>query len=311
MIARLAALLTVVLSLFAATPALGLDGSQVGVRPADPAESWVRTQVPPGGSSRGEAVVINLSDETQPVRISAADAITTDAGAFTLAADTATPSGVGAWTVPDVTALTLAPGERRLVGFTLRVPEGVLPGDYAGGLIVQSDRPARRVGGEGVAITVVERVGMRIYQRVPGALDGTVRVEDLSVRRLGGIRSTMGMPSGLEVRFGARSAGNLRYERLIGRIELLEDGGPLAVRAVDLGTLLPGGTRGVALRLPLSGVGGDYLVRVRIDSSPAVTAETSVSVAPVGLYGAGGLAALGVIGLAGWLRRGRRRAERR
>jgi hypothetical protein len=268
-------------------------------------------EVAPGAQARGEAVVINLSNETQAVRLSAADAITTSEGAFTLAGDGAPASGVGAWVTPDVTELTLGPGERQTVGFTMSVPAGTLAGDYAGGLIVQADNPTNTLTGEGVAIEVVERVGMRIYQHVPGERDGTVVIEGLSALRLGGVRSTVGMPTGLEVRFAAHSTGNVRYERLIGRVELLEGETVVTARGVDLGTMLPGGRRTVALKLPLSGIGGDYTVRVELRSSPPATAETAVEVKPVGLYAAGGLGVIAVIGLVGWLRRGRRRAETR
>jgi hypothetical protein len=297
-------------ALAAATPALGSEGSLVGIRPAAAGQSWVTTALPAGRSVHGTAVVMNLTSARQAVRLSAADATTTADGVFTLAADGAPARGVGAWTRPDVSRLVLAPGEQRRVGYRMRVPAAAEPGDYAGGLIVQSDAPARTARSGGVSIQIVERVGMRIYQRVPGHRDGTVKVEDLSASAVGagGVRGIFGLADGVGVRFRVADTGNLHYDRLAGRVELLDGARVLAARPVVLGTILPGQRRDVAVRLPLGGWStGRYGVRVTLASAPAATAAATVSVGAERIWIGVAVAGLGVLAAGVLLVRRRRR----
>jgi hypothetical protein len=297
-------------ALAAATPAVGSEGSLVGIRPLAAGQSWVRTALPAGRSLHGAAVVMNLTSKPQAVRLSAADATTTADGVFTLAADGAPSRGVGAWTRPDVSRLVLAPGEQRRVGYRMRVPAGAEPGDYAGGLIVQSDRPARATRSGGVSIQIVERVGMRIYHRVPGRRDGTVAVEGLSASTVGagGVRGLLGLADAVGVRFRVADTGNLHYDRLSGRVELLDGTRVLTARPLDLGTILPGQRRDVAVRLPLGGWStGRYHVRVRVASAPAATAAATVSVGAERIWAAACVAGLGLLGAAVLLVRRRRR----
>jgi hypothetical protein len=157
---------------------------------------------------------------------------------------------------------------------------------------------------------VEERIGLRVFVTVPGVRDGTVRVAGLSARpaSAGGVRGALGLADGVDVSFRAVHAGNVRYGRLHARVELLEGGEVRAARPLELGTLLPGGSRPVGLRLPLEGWSpGRYRVRVTLGALPEARAEAEVGVGTGRLYAAGGLAvALIAIGGAGLARRRRR-----
>jgi hypothetical protein len=190
------------------------------------------------------------------------------------------------------------------------VPAATPPGDYAGGLVVSPEAPVAVESGGGVAVRVQERIGLRVYVTVPGTRDGTVRVEGLRARPTpaGGVRGALGLAGGLRVAFRAVHAGNVRYTRLHARVELLEGTSVIAVRPLDLGTLLPGGSRAAAVDLPLDGWSpGDYRVRVTVGALPEARAEVPVGVGTGRLYAAGGLGlGLLVVGGAGMARRRRR-----
>jgi hypothetical protein len=241
---------------------------------------------------------VNLSDRAQAVRLSAADAVTTADGVFTLAGDAERPRGVGAWVEPDVERVVLAPREQRRVGVTVREPAGTPPGDYAGGLVAQPDGPAREGTSGGVAVRVLERVGLRVYVTVPGRRDGTVAIEGLRAepRGAGGVRGALGLPGAIAVSFRVAHRGNVGYARLGARVELTSDGAVRAVRAVDLGTLLPGGARDAAVALPVGGWRPrGYRVRVTVGAVPEARAQAAVDVGAGRILGAGGV----VVGLAG------------
>ena len=69
---RALALVALVVLLLSAAPAVAAEGSRVGLRPADPDQSWTVLQLAPGASQRAEAVVSNTSDAPQAVRFSTA-----------------------------------------------------------------------------------------------------------------------------------------------------------------------------------------------------------------------------------------------
>lgn len=300
-----AAALLVLLSL--AGTATGATGSLVGVHPLAGDESWVELEVEPGASARTGAVLVNLTDAPQTVEVGTADGVTTADGVFTLAGSGDAPTGVGAWIGLPPRRVTLAPGERRTLRFTVRVPADAEPGDHAGGVVVQSASAARAPAGAGVAVRVVERVGLRVYVTVAGERDGTVVVDDLSTLTVqGGARDVLGLPDAVDVAFTVRHAGNVRFDDLTGTVDLVRGGEVRARRTVDLGTVLPGQRRPVAMRIALPWTPGGYEVVVRMGDATGAQGRADVPVSPI-RPAATGVLLLAVVG-AGF--RSRRRRER-
>lgn len=285
------------------------SGSVVGIHPAAADESWIVLDLAPGGTAAAAAVLENLTGRRQVVELGTADATTTEDGVFTLAGAGEAPAGVGAWIAGPRGRLTLAPHESRTIRFRVRVPRDAPPGDHSGGLVVQSASAASASGGEGVAVRVVERVGLRVYVRVAGRRDETLVVEDLAARVTGGasgVREALGLPDGVDVSFAVRHAGNVRFERLAGVVELRRGGEVAARRPLDLGTLLPGGRRAVSAHLPLPAWSpGGWEVAVRLgDDAAAPLGRAEVGVSPLRPLATGGLL-LAVVGTGIWSR-GRR-----
>lgn len=282
--------------------ASGASGSIIGLRPAAEDQSWVTLRIEPGDAVPADALLLNLSDSRQTVVVGSADAVTTDEGVFTLAGDGAPREGVGAWIRIRRGSVVLRPGERRPLRFTVRVPEGTAPGDYSGGVVVRSGSLATVRAGDGLAVRVVERIGLRVYVAVPGERDSTVAVEGLRARAVGGdrLQEIAGLQGGVDVDFTVRNAGNVQHERLTGAVEILDGAEAKASRPIDLGTVLPGAERPVAVHLDLPGWSpGRYRVAVRMDGSPATRAEAAVAVSGLRAYMTGGLL-LGLIGAVVW-----------
>jgi Fe-S cluster assembly iron-binding protein IscA len=309
-IRRALALVALIVATLSVTPAVAAEGSRVGLRPADPEQSWAVLTLAPGASERAEAVVVNSTDEPLAVRVSTADATTTGDGVFTLAGEAEPRRGVGAWITPDVVRTTLAPRESRRVGYTVRVPAGTAPGDHAGGLLVQRDGEEAAPSGDGMSVTIVERVGLRVYVTVPGTRDARVALDGVQARidRDGGVRGMLGMPEAVDVRFRVRNTGNVGYARLHALVELRDGDRVRASAPVDLGTLLPDGERAAGARLPLGGwTTGGYTGRVRVGAVPEVHADARVTVGAGRAWAVGGIAVGGILlGTAGLRRRIRR-----
>lgn len=284
-------------------------GSLVGVRPADGDQSWLVMTLAAGRTAHRTALVLNLSDATQTLAIGTADGVTTAEGVFTLAGDAETPTGVGAWIRIPRRSARIARGGRLRLPVTVRVPRETPPGDYSGGIVVQAGGRTRKPTAGGLAVRVVERVGLRVYVTVPGARDGTLAVQGVDARPAdaGGLKGVLGLPRRVNVRFAVRNTGNVQYPHLAGEVQLLKGGDLRASRPVDLGTLLPGGVRPVAVSMPLPEWSpGRYDVSVRIDGLEEARGETVTSVSAMRVYVAGVLF-LVVASLAGYgVWRGRR-----
>ncbi len=264
-----------------AASALGSQGATLALLPANQSESWITVEVPPGGSAGGRAVVRNLTDRAQTAVLTAVDAATTDDGTFTLAGDDEERAGVGRWTSMDLARVALAPGEQRAISYRVRVPADAEPGDYAGGMVARAAGAAGHEDAGGVSVTVVERVGLRVYVDVAGERDGTLTVEGVEADTHGGspVKDALGLPSALEARFTIRHDGNVRYDDLQGSVELRRGDAVVQSRELDLGTLLPGAERPVSLRLPLPAFSaGDWTLEVRLDGEPPVAVRAHVGV---------------------------------
>ena len=296
----LAALVVALLGTLAlAASALGSLGATLALLPADQDGSWITLEVEPGDAVAGRAVVRNLTDRAQTAVLTAVDATTTGDGTFTLAGDDEARAGVGRWTSVDADRVTLAPGEQRVVRYRVRVPAGAEPGDYAGGLVARAEGAGSREDAGGVTVTVVERVGLRVYVDVAGARDGTLSVDAVEADTAGGslVKDALALPSALEARFTVRHDGNVRYDDLRGSVELRRGDSVVQARELALGTLLPGAERPVSVRLPLPGFSaGDWTLEVRLDGEPPVTVQAHVGVSAWRVWAAGGIVGLGLIG---------------
>jgi hypothetical protein len=90
-----------------------------------------------GDVIHGAVAITNTGDRPGSVKLYPADA-TTGATSGTVYLNDSKPAGVGTWIALDSASLTLDPGQRKQVSFTVRVPSGASAGDYVGGIIAET-----------------------------------------------------------------------------------------------------------------------------------------------------------------------------
>nr|BFF21568.1 hypothetical protein GCM10025730_50890 [Promicromonospora thailandica] len=122
-----------------------------------------RYTLDPGSELADELVVTNHGDDVLRLDVYAADGYTTSAGQLDVLTRDTTSTGVGAWLVPGVEQVRLAPGESADVPFTLRVPDDATPGDHAGAILT-----SRTVSAQDSGLDYETRSGIRVHVRVAG-----------------------------------------------------------------------------------------------------------------------------------------------
>lgn len=186
MVLTLALLVLAVFS--AAGQAFAVDDGTVGIRPANESD-FFHISLYPGAAIDAEAVVANHSQAAVTLLNYPVDGLTTPQGGFALVSQTDPQKGIGAWVHLNSDHLTIPAKSELKVAFRLTVPPGTTPGDYAGGLIIQSPPVQGKTstvnGDTAVRIDVVQRQGVRIYLNVAGAAVKSLTHGDLSWQQNG------------------------------------------------------------------------------------------------------------------------------
>lgn len=153
-----------------AQSAAAVDNGSLGIRPSNESD-FFHLSILPGETIKATAIVSNHTAADVVLDTYAVDGLTTSAGAFALKAQNDQRTQVGSWTHDPATQITVAKHSQLAVPFTISVPLGTQPGDYSGGLIIQSPPlkgSTANSGGMPVRVDVVQRQGVRIYLTVAG-----------------------------------------------------------------------------------------------------------------------------------------------
>jgi hypothetical protein len=212
-----------------------VETPRIGIGPAHESD-YFHIALTPGGRTTNTAVVSNYSDQTARVRIYAADGGTSPQGQFALNGDAEPRDALGAWIVPSVSELTLAPQSSVPVDFVLTVPPNTSPGDYAGGIVLEGEPhpgPTQDAGNEtAVQLTIVERLGVRVYLKVDGEAKAHLAAGRFSSERVAG--------GAIEFSFELHNDGNVKLSPtgVVTLKGLGLSGPPIALSQPEL--LLPG-----------------------------------------------------------------------
>lgn len=118
-------------------------GATFGLRPEryDPARPLTRSyfiyEATQGQSFRDEIRVWNSGESEGTMRLYAVDATTGQTSGAVYQAQDSQRSGVGSWIQLEQSEITLAPGEERVIGFTVHIPAGARAGQHLGGLVAE------------------------------------------------------------------------------------------------------------------------------------------------------------------------------
>lgn len=213
-----------------ARPAAALETNTLGISPVGEADNF-HLELMPGEGTQRRAVVTNRTDQAHHVLVYPVDATVTAQGGFALGERADRPEGVGAWVRLGVAELTLPANSSTPLPFDLAVPADTASGDYAGGIVIQTDpkgQPQDLGDGYAFQLDLVERIGVRIYLRVAGEAAPGVEVGDLTWKRTDeGIRFEVAVTNTGNVRVDPRGELTFRGFRLpsdtlaISRVETL------------------------------------------------------------------------------------------
>ncbi|KGJ72817.1 hypothetical protein GY21_12970 [Cryobacterium roopkundense] len=179
-----------------AVPAAAVDDGTLGIRP-ELESDFFHINLAPGAAIDANAIVSNHSAEPVTLLNYAVDGQSTPQGAFALAAQADTRTGVGAWVSLGADSITIPANSQLTVPFRLSVPENATPGDYAGGVIIESaavqGETTSSGGDAALRLDVIQRQGVRIYLTVAGTAVSTLTHGDLGWTR-GGESVTFTLP---------------------------------------------------------------------------------------------------------------------
>ena len=230
----------------------------LGIYPTNPdpnvdlSSSWFIYNLVPGEEKQDSLTIQNSSEETLSAKVYPVDATTTADGAFALLKEEETQKDMGAWVRLPITEITLAPGESRAIPFTVKIPSDASVGSHLGGIALEN---LKTTGGDGV--NVVTRVGVRIYETVPGNLVRLLDLTDLSWKLVN---------DKVNLVFNLENKGNVHLD-LIGKITYVNALTGKTVNEVDadLRTVLPGKPTKVPFVWQKTPVAGSYIARIKID----------------------------------------------
>ena len=179
-------LLALVLVTHAAGPASSAGDDGFSVQPSAPEGTehrpWFIYEMQPGQVFQDFVDVENFSEDELTLAFYGSDGFTLPGGGgFAALNEGEEVTGAGTWLTLPVDGVTLGPLEGATIPFQIKVPIDAEPGDHAA-VILASDP----VGNEGdpdssINITVRNRVGTRIYIRVAGPLEPSLRVDDITI----------------------------------------------------------------------------------------------------------------------------------
>lgn len=177
------------LALFAAAgPAVAVDNGTLGIRPAEESD-FFHFSLYPGAAIDATAIVSNHTLDSVTLLNYPVDNQGNPQGTFALASQSDPRVGVGAWVQLGADHITVPSNSELEVPFRLSVPAETPPGDYAGGLIIQSPpvlgETSTLSGDTAVRLDVIQRQGVRIYLNVSGTAVKSLENGDLSWQQTG------------------------------------------------------------------------------------------------------------------------------
>lgn len=172
-----------------ATAALAVDNGTLGIRPANESD-FFHISLAPGATAETAAIVSNHSNAAVTLLIYPVDATNTSSGGFAFGSQTAARTTVGLWSSITGTRITVKANSEARVALQISVPVRTVPGDYAGGLIIESppvvgSSSSADKGGAVTRIDVIQRQGVRIYLHVTGTATAKLAPISLSWKSTG------------------------------------------------------------------------------------------------------------------------------
>ena len=165
---------------------LAIEAGSIGGRPATPLKDNERstsifTYKTDAGTVLSDAIeVFNNSDTKKVISVYATDSQIASGGSFACAQKADTPKMVGKWIVLSRQTVTLEPGSKSKIPFTVTVPKDAAPGEQNGCIAIQDTTQAPAKQSNGISINT--RSAIRAAIMVQGDIKKQLAFTALSVR---------------------------------------------------------------------------------------------------------------------------------
>ena len=178
--------LTLLLGGYPASPAGAAANDVFSVEPYSPEDSaqrpWFVFSVQPGQTLQDIVTVQNFSTDPLSLVLYSSDGITIPGGGgFAPLREDETPTDAGTWLTLPTDEITLDAEEGANIPFEIEVPIDAEPGDHAAVIVASDPEGAVGESDDPVNVSVRNRLGARVYIRVAGPLEPSLRVDDITV----------------------------------------------------------------------------------------------------------------------------------
>lgn len=254
---------------------IGISARPAGADGAADGRTRFSYKTEPGQRIDDHFLVANTGTVAQSYTVIGTDAFNDDEGDFALLATSEQPVSIGQWVRFENGAnrieFSLAPGESRVLPFSIEVPEDATPGDHAGGLVASVVTP-------GDEVTLDRRVATRLYARVAGQLQPQLSISALDAEYLGDWWNPF--DGAVRMYYTVRNVGNVA---LAANTSFGVDTWfaiPASAPSGDgLAELLPGGARNVTVDVP--GVAAWLYLAPWVELTPFVDSPDPANALPV------------------------------
>ena len=228
----------------------------------------------PGAVVESQVRVSNSGTEIGSVRLYAVDATTGQGSGTVFRTLDAPRQEAGGWIAIDSTALTLQPGESRVVAYTVTVPMASRPGQHIGGIVAENLELKRGAAGDtapdraGLQVNIQNLTILAVQINLPGPVVEQVAVTGVSA---GGDRGYQTLSVGLrnEGTMMVKPAGTLRVTD--------STGNEVQNRPLSLDTFLPQTTIAYPVLVADRALAaGDYRAVIALRYGSAGKTETTI-----------------------------------
>jgi hypothetical protein len=229
------------------------NGATFGIGPANikkidgrPLLSYLSS---PGGQLTDHVALENFASRPVALRVYVVDAVNSADGAIGYQPRSAKRVGAASWlavSIPHLAStVTIAPRSSRILTVSLTVPLNATPGDHAAGIIASLTSKVTSTNGQ--LVDFEQRVALRTFIRVSGALSPQLSIDNLRASFRGGVTGR----GDAAISYSVRNTGNVK---LGGRQRITIRGLAGATGSVpalaDIPILLPGGIITVSVTVP-------------------------------------------------------------
>jgi hypothetical protein len=223
-------------ALCALQPALAGAASGLIVVPhtaSQPGLSYFKLASKPGSVTQAGAIELrNPTAKRMRVVLAPVDGETLSTLGSSYAPPGTRPRGAARWLGLATRAATLLPGASIVVPVSVTVPSGARPGDYLGGVSVESlDQRAATVKRRGASIASVSRYAIGTEITIPGPRHPLIEFTGAKIRR---------EPSGLTFALLARNSGNVILQSVHGQVRITRGKRVVVARPIGAGTFVAG-----------------------------------------------------------------------